>query len=215
MKQILTEHPVLQYYDEKQPIVLSVDSSKDGMGAVLLQNNAPIEYASKSLTDTQKRYAQIEKEALAIAFGCHRFHQYLYGREFRVESDHKSLETILKEPLEKCPLRLQRIRINLQCYNFQVIYKPGSKLYMADTLSRASYDNDFKIFETEIEYQIGFIKYNQMSPKKYELLKNETCSDNELIELAKIIKTGWPTHKKVITRSNKKILDCTRRTYCN
>jgi hypothetical protein len=88
---MLSSEPVLQYYDCKLPLILSVDASKDGLGAVLLQNNLSIIYASKSLTDTQKKYAQIEKEALRIAFGCRRFHQYIYGRKVYVETDHRPL----------------------------------------------------------------------------------------------------------------------------
>lgn len=93
---MLISEPVLQYYDSKLPLTLSVDASKDGLGAVLLQNNLPIIYASKSLTDAQKKYAQIEKEALGIAFGCHRFHQYIFGRKVQVETDHRPLESIFK-----------------------------------------------------------------------------------------------------------------------
>lgn len=70
--------PVLQYYKEDKPIILSMDSSKDGLGAAILQEGKPVAYASKSLTDSQKNYAQIEKEMLEIVFDCQRFHQYLY-----------------------------------------------------------------------------------------------------------------------------------------
>jgi len=74
---MLISEPALQYCDSKLPSTLSVDVSKDGLGAALLQNNLPIIYASKSSTDAQKKYAQIEKETLGITFGCHRFHQYI------------------------------------------------------------------------------------------------------------------------------------------
>lgn len=73
LKELLMQSPVLQYFNDKKPLILSVDSSKDGLGAVILQDGAPVAYASKSLTDCQKNYAQIEKETLAIAFGCQDF----------------------------------------------------------------------------------------------------------------------------------------------
>lgn len=60
LKNILISEPVLQYYDENKPIKLSVDASKDALGAVLLQNELPVAYASKAMTTTQKMYAQIE-----------------------------------------------------------------------------------------------------------------------------------------------------------
>lgn len=113
---MLTKAPVLQYYDINKPVVLSVDASS-GLGAVLLQNNLPVAYASKALTDTETRYAQIEKEALAIAFGCIKFDQYIYGKEILVESDHKPLEAIFKKSINDCPARLQSIRLKLQRYD--------------------------------------------------------------------------------------------------
>ena len=58
----------LSYYNPKQPLILNVDASSQGLGAVLLQNDKPIAYASRALTPTQQRYAQIEKKTLAIVF---------------------------------------------------------------------------------------------------------------------------------------------------
>ena len=73
----------------KGRVTLSVDASFKGMGAVILQNDRPVAYVSKALTQSQQNYAQIEKEMLAIVFGCEHFHDYLYGqREVTVESDH-------------------------------------------------------------------------------------------------------------------------------
>lgn len=184
IKEMLSSEPVLQYYDSKQPLTLSVDASKDGLGAVLLQNNLPVIYASKSLTDTQKKYAQIEKEALGIAFECHRFHQYIYGRKVQVETDHRPLESIFKKPLILCPLRLQRILIKLQQYELVVKYKPGKELLIADTLSRIESEGD-SIFDNwekkEIEVTIEEVnKYTSISENKREQFKLATESDKEL-----------------------------------
>lgn len=87
----LTTTPVQQYYDPNMDCKLSVDASGTGVGAVLLQNELPVAYASKALTDAQKAWAQIEKELYAIVFGCERFHQYIYGKKILIESDHKPL----------------------------------------------------------------------------------------------------------------------------
>lgn len=103
LKKLITNAPVLRYFDSSQPVKLSVDSSQSGLGAVLLQRELPIEYASRALTETQKNWAQIEKELFAIVFGCERFHQYVYGRTVEVESDHKPLESILKKPIVNAP----------------------------------------------------------------------------------------------------------------
>ena len=70
LKTLITHAPVLKYYNVNEPLVLSVDASSEGLGAVLLQNNQPVAYASKPLNKTQQKYAQIEKELLAILYGC-------------------------------------------------------------------------------------------------------------------------------------------------
>ena len=90
--------PVLKFFDPKKPTRVSVDTSSKGIGAVLLQDQYPLAYASKSLTTCQQNYAQIEKEMLAIVFGCVKFHDYIYGLpNIHVETDHKPLESILKK----------------------------------------------------------------------------------------------------------------------
>ena len=89
----------MEYYKPDRPITLSVDASSKGLGAVLIQDEHPIAYASKSLSSTQQNYTQIEKEMLAVVFGCTKFHDYIYGiSNVTVESDHKRLEAILKKP---------------------------------------------------------------------------------------------------------------------
>ena len=78
------------------------------------------------MTETEMRYANIEKELLAILFGLERFHQYTYGKHVNVESDHK----LLKIPLANTPPRLQRMSSQLQRYDFSVIHKPGKMGYL-------------------------------------------------------------------------------------
>ena len=90
---LATRHPVLKYYDLNEEVTLQCDASETGLGAALLQNGQPVAFASRTLTPTEQRYAQIEKECLAIVFGCDKFDQYLHGRDFiTVHSDHKPLE---------------------------------------------------------------------------------------------------------------------------
>ena len=141
IRKILSEQPVLAYYDVSQPVTISCDASQSGLGAVLLQNSKPVAYASRALTDAETRHAQIEKELLAVVFAFHKFHHYTYGREVTVESDHKPLEAITKKRLSAAPPRLQRMLLQLQRYTFTLIYKPGKEMTLADTLSRAYLKN--------------------------------------------------------------------------
>ena len=76
---------LFKYYDPKISAKLQVDACKSGLGAVLIQDGPPIAYASLSLTETECRYAQIEKELLAVTFGCESFRLYIYAKRVLVE----------------------------------------------------------------------------------------------------------------------------------
>ena len=104
----------LQYYDQRKPVTVQADAFQSRLGACLLQESEPIAYASKSLTDTETRYANIERELLAIVFTCQWFNTYVLGRPFTVESDHKPLEMIHQKSLASAPPRLQRMLLQLQ-----------------------------------------------------------------------------------------------------
>ena len=95
-------------------------------------------YASRSLTSVKKTYCQIEKELLAVVFGCERFNHYVYGGPVEVDSDHKPLVPITKKPLVKSPARLQRLLLRLQKYDISTTYVPGKYMHVADTLSTAT-----------------------------------------------------------------------------
>lgn len=208
LKNLLVRTPVLQFYSPDDPITISCDSSKNGCGAVLLQNNAPIAYASKSFTETQKAYATIEKEMLAIVFACKKFHQFIFGRmDLTIETDHKPLITIYKKPLTLAPSRLQRMLIMLQPYTFNLIYKKGPELHIADTLSRSfenSVDSQFEAYCNEIEYQLCLVKeINPVSDQRLQQIKNETMHDTTLIKLISLLQNQGDYTKQNIEQDLK------------
>ena len=102
-----------------------------------MQNDQPVEYASRALTQAEKNWAQIEKEMLAVVYGLERFNQYTYGRPIEVINDHKPLEIILKKPLSQATRRIQSLMMKLFRYDVNFKYEPGKTLLIADTLSRA------------------------------------------------------------------------------
>ena len=109
---------MLKYYNLDEEVTIQCDASQSGLGATLLQNGQPVAYASRALTSAETRYAQIEKELLAIVLACERFETYIYGREvITIETDHKPLETIVLKPLHSAPQRLQRMLLRLQKYS--------------------------------------------------------------------------------------------------
>ena len=85
-----TETPVLAFYSPEDKLTLNVDASSFGLRAVLLQNERLIAYASRALNPTQQKYSQIEIETLAMVYGCEKYHHFVYGRDFEIESDHNS-----------------------------------------------------------------------------------------------------------------------------
>ncbi|GFO05437.1 Pol polyprotein [Plakobranchus ocellatus] len=106
VKKTLSADPVLKLYDSKSNVKIQCDASSTGLGACLLQEGRPVTYASRALTECETRYAQIEREMLAIVFAAERFSNYIYGREVEVQSDHRPLETITKKSLHTASPRL-------------------------------------------------------------------------------------------------------------
>ena len=97
IKKEVTAAPILAYYNPNQPTTLQMDASCKGLGACLLQNEKPVYFASKGLTETQKGYVAIELESLVVAWAIEKFHHFLYGNEFTLETDQKPLEAILSK----------------------------------------------------------------------------------------------------------------------
>ena len=208
-KKILSTTPVLKYFDPSATPTLQCDASMHGLGACLMQDGHPVAYASRSLTPTEVQYAQIEKELLAIVFGMEKFETYLYGRKVLVESDHKPLEAIFKKSLLNAPKRLQRMLLRLQRYEFEVSYKKGTSLLMADPLSRAylslkegpeDQEDVMTVSKTrsptEIEAeQVNMLQYLPVKDETLCQIQNLTQEDAILKTLACVIKQGWPESK--------------------
>lgn len=87
LKQIITNCPILGYYDTNQTIVVSYDPSKDALEASISQKNKPIAFASTKLNKSQKSYAKIEKEMLGITYACTKFSHYIYGRIIIIKTE--------------------------------------------------------------------------------------------------------------------------------
>ena len=204
MKKLVVQHPVLKYYDVSEEVTLQREASERGLGATLMQNGQPVAFASRTLSTTEQRYAQIEKECLAIVFGCEKFSQYISRREkVTVESDHKPLQSIFKKSLLHAPMRLQRMMLRLQRYNLDVVYKPGSQMFVADHLSRAFLsetdpdDEDVQVFALELETMDPLSTVN-ISSESLPRLQKTTEEDPVLQALKNTILVGWPDRKEEV-----------------
>ena len=189
--------PVLSYYDPKIELEIQCDASKKGLGAALLQNGKPIAYASRTLTDTEQRYAQIEKEMLVIVFSLEKFNQYTYGRHMKIQSDHKPLESILKKSLACAPRRLQGMMMRLQKYDYEVRYERGKNMHLADTLSRAYLPSTAHPTATEFE-NINAATSLPISTTRLREIQQATEVDEILRPLKNTILRGWPEERNQV-----------------
>ena len=120
MKTKIASAPILAYYNPKKQIVLLTDTSIKCLGACLLQEEKPVYFTSKVLTDVQCGYVAIELESLADAWVMEKFHHFLYASYFILETDQKPLEAILSKSINQATSRLQRILIRTFPYHFTV-----------------------------------------------------------------------------------------------
>ncbi|XP_031335291.1 uncharacterized protein K02A2.6-like [Photinus pyralis] len=205
VKRAIAEPPVLALYDSNKETLLSVDSSSHGLGAVLMQRDPgasfkPVAFASRTLSQSEKRYAQIEKEATAIAWGCEKFCDYITGKSITVETDHKPLVAILGEKdLDSLTPRLQRIKMRLMRYAYVVKYTPGKELVIADTLSRSPVDTeDSQELAEEI---LAYVQYIISSfPSTDDRLSEIVLGQHEdpvCCELSKYCSEGWPARHSI------------------
>ncbi|RUM46313.1 MAG: hypothetical protein DSY80_02390 [Desulfocapsa sp.] len=209
VKDLITQAPVLSYYDVNKEVTIESDSSEVGLGAVITQDGHPIAYASRALTPTERNYAQIEKECLAIVYATQKFEQYILGMDkVTVLTDHKPLTTIFKKPILSSPKRLQRMRLRLQRYSIQLYYKPGPKMHISDTLSRASLPitevtaetSDYTIYyakqEAAVRQEIEDVDLSVfVSDERLQQIQAVTRKDATLQTLMNMTLAGWPEDK--------------------
>ena len=166
-------------------MTIQVDASQVGLGAALLQNGKPIAFASKTLTETERQYVNIEREMLAAVFGAERFHTYVYGQSFIIESDHKPLESISRKNLADTPAQLQ-------CMISQFHYCPGKEMVIPDMLSQFS-----PWPGPDLPLDIA-IHHACIMPGCKEAFQQAFVNDPEMQALADLIITGWSEDIKEI-----------------
>ena len=158
LKKELAIAPVLTYYNPQKKTVFQTDASTKGLGACLLLEEKTIYFASKTLTEMQRGYIAIEIESLAVVWAVEKFHHFLYGCHFILETGQKPLEAILSRSLNQVTPRLQHILIRTLPYNFTVRYIPGWKNLLADWLSRLGNQKDTiklpKLYVYQISHQL-------------------------------------------------------------
>ncbi|XP_055913593.1 uncharacterized protein K02A2.6-like [Eupeodes corollae] len=192
LKSQLVDATRLSHFRDDLPIILATD-------------------ASKTLNIHQKRYSQIEKEALSIIYGVQKFNQYLYGRHFILYTDHKPLVSIFN-PEKNLPVftaqRLQRWALFLMGYQYSIRYKPTSKHGNADALSRLPMGQDEQFDASENScLHVQFDEVIEAFPVDAKQIASATAVDPVLSKVLKFLRHGWPDSSKLIDKQLKPYFD--------
>ena len=164
--------------------------------------NKPVAFASKTLTSTQSSYSNIELETLAIGNGVTKFHTYLFGKPFVIITDHKPLLMTHSKQMKSAPPRLQQLLFKIQGYEFQLVYRPGNQMIIADVLSRfpnpeknteISHDVtvDDIVLDVEDENDCCIDLINCSIDKRVQLREMYTA-DHTLRASQRVVYSGWP-----------------------
>ena len=165
LKEELTSPSVLMVYDPEVPTKVSADTSLYDIGAVLLQQPPcseetwrPVSYASRAMSETERRYEQIEKEALAVTWACERFATYILGRHLRLKliTNHWCPSSTRRIWIP-CRHASLRFRFRLACFDYVASYIPGKFLYTVDVLSRAPHTKSDPIDTEEADKRESFV----------------------------------------------------------
>ena len=186
----------LKYYDQSKPVTLQCDASLKGLGACIIQDGHPIAFANKSLTDTKTCYANIERELLAIVYGCEKFHTYLYGRTFIMEMDHKPLEMISLKNLTVAPC-MPPENAPLQQYDLVITYQPGREMLLADALSCLPFRANTEI---QLDLQVDAISMFAFTPSSLTKITAETQWDLILSSVHRLTLNSWPDSQGRVPR---------------
>ncbi|UYV80805.1 K02A2.6-like, partial [Cordylochernes scorpioides] len=199
VKNLISSKSVLAHFNEDLPILVNCDASEYGVGAILSQIDhgveRPVVFASRTLNKTERRYAVIDKEALAVIFGVSKFSQYLLGRKFKILTDHKPLVGIFnpKKPIPQVlSPRMLRWCLTLAAYTYSIEYKPGKVNCNADALSRLPLNECPSVVPNPSE--VFFIESEHAAINSSEVAKL-TNKDPILSKVKFWAMNGWPERK--------------------
>ncbi|XP_055701773.1 uncharacterized protein K02A2.6-like [Phlebotomus papatasi] len=214
-KEILSSPLLLTHYDPKLPILVAADASQNAIGGVAYHQYPDgslkaFYHTSRKLTDTEKRYSQIEKEGLALIHAVKKFHRFIYGRKFTLYTDHKPLLSIFGSqkgiPVHTAN-RLQRWALVLLGYHFDIKYTSTQNFGHADVLSRLiadhqKPDDEYIIAEINLDEQLDSTIINSVVshlPVSHKMIRSATEKCPNLQQVIKYIVGGWPNSPKAIS----------------
>ena len=201
-KEETPKNVTLPHFNPRSDTMLQTDASKKGLGAVILQDSKPVMFALRALTGVEKNYQNLERECLAMIWSMEKFHYFLYGKHFTLETDQKPLVSIYKKHMVDISPRIQRLVVRSFPYQpFDGQYRRGKEIPLADALSRAS--------PTPVEedgIQLPIITVNlitssvPVSSSEIKMIHGETARDPTLNLLRHYIHVGWPVDRRMLPR---------------
>ncbi|KAI4879198.1 hypothetical protein NFI96_009429 [Prochilodus magdalenae] len=203
LKEELSSPKVLAQYSPERETRVAADASSYGIGAVLTQRQnddtwKPVTYISRGLSDTEKRYAQIEKEALAVTWACERLVSYLQGLHFTLLTDHKPLIPLLgTRGLDELPPRILRFRLRLLRFSYDIQHVPGKNLITADTLSRAPLSDALTQADQQLEKDVqvfvdSVVLSLPVTETRLKQIQEAQAADTTFQKVKHYCLTGWP-----------------------
>ena len=204
VKQAIASSGTLSYYNPSLPTLVSSDASSYGIGGTIMQEQdgvyKPVAFVSRTMTDAEKRYAQIEKELLAIVYTCEKFSRYLVGMDtFRIITDHKPLIPIINEKdLDTVPARCVRLLVRLMRFTGVAEHAPGKSMVIADLLSRKPLEDTTSETDEDVRYHaLSALCVKQASTSKILQIREETARDDILTRTMEYVMNGWPSINEV------------------
>ena len=171
----LCANPLVQSYSLQIDATVTTDASEKAIGGALSQEGHPVIYVSRKLTPAEQNYSNIEREALAIVFVVTRLKQFLFGRRFTLQTDHKPLKYHFV-PDEEIPktasARITRWAIALMGFDYVLTYTPGEQITHADALSRMDFDEE-ESHDDQVCFAINNIYFAQSDLVNQALIKTE------------------------------------------
>ncbi|XP_062714152.1 uncharacterized protein K02A2.6-like [Aedes albopictus] len=212
-KAVLQSELLLTHYDPTLPIIVAADACNTGIGAVILHKfpdarMKAAQHASRSLTPAKQGYGQPEKEALALVYAVTKFHKYLLGRHFTLQTDHKPVLAIFGSkkgiPLHTAN-RLQRWALIMLNYDFDIQHISTNDFGCADMLSRlidrtACPEEEYVVAAINLEEDMVSIVNDSLDklPVSFTALQHATKENRVLQSVASFIEKGWPGDSKPV-----------------
>lgn len=205
-KEILIRDPILIYPDFEKEFILTTDASDYAIGAVLSQGtlgkDRPVAFASRTLNVTEERYSTTEKELLAIVWAVKHFKSYLYGRRFKLVTDHKPLIYSLTNSNDK----IVRWKLQLSEFNYEIVYKPGKQNVVADALSRIQANEELNVNTADTDEDLETIHSADTSDDYFIKCTERPINFFKTQLLFKISRIKTDSHEAVFPKYNRYII---------